>query len=438
MKKILLTFLTLFITSFGVSIFAQGKYGADSAECIKYLSYYKEYFKQKNYNDAIPNWRKAFKYCPPTANQTMLVDGTSLYRKLIAKNFNNVTYRKALIDSLMMLHDVRMQNYPKYAVTVLNNKGLDMANYIKDDYQTLYDGYNAIIAANQEKTKSNIFLFDMNAAIQLFKDNKLEAEEVIATYQNLIALLDKANPAEAEQNAKVKSDIEGLFISSRVASCDNLIALFTPRFNAEPENLELVTNIVKMMGSTENCTNNQLYLDAVNAMHKLNPSYTSAYYLYKLYSSRDNFVEGVKYLEEAIAYEESDANTDADYNIELATYCLTKGASSKAFEAAKKAIGLNPALSGKAYYLMGTIWGTTSCGGDEVARRAPYWVAVDYLTKAKNADPSLAEDCNKLINQYSAYFPQTAEAFMYNLMDGQSYTISCNGMRAVTTVRTQK
>ena len=39
------------------SVFAQGKYGADSANCIKYLSFYKDYFKQKSYNEALPNWR---------------------------------------------------------------------------------------------------------------------------------------------------------------------------------------------------------------------------------------------------------------------------------------------------------------------------------------------------------------------------------------------
>ena len=88
--------------------------------------------------------------------------------------------------------------------------------------------------------------------------------------------------------------------------------------------------------------------------------------------------------------------------------------------------------------LIGTIWGSMVCSGNEIERRAPYWVAVDYMTKAKNADPSLASDAANLIRQYSAYYPQTAEAFMYDLTDGQSYTVSCGGMRAVTTVRTQK
>ena len=60
------------------------------------------------------------------------------------------------------------------------------------------------------------------------------------------------------------------------------------------------------------------------------------------------------------------------------------------------------------------------------------------MNKAKQADPSLAEDCNRMIGQYSVYFPQTAEAFMYDLNNGDSYTVSCGGMRATTTVRTQK
>ena len=103
-----------------------------------------------------------------------------------------------------------------------------------------------------------------------------------------------------------------------------------------------------------------------------------------------------------------------------------------------KAVELSDAFDGKAYLLMGTVWGSVPCSGNEIEMRAKYWVAVDYMTKAKNADPALAEDANNYIRQYSNYYPQTAEAFMYDVTDGQSYTVSCGGMRATTTVRTQK
>ena len=232
--------------------------------------------------------------------------------------------------------------------------------------------------------------------------------------------------------------MESLFITSKVASCDNLIALFTPRYEANQDDIDLVSNIVKMMSSTENCTDNDLYLKAATSMHKLQPSSQSAYFLFRLNSSRGNVAEASAFMEEALSSEELDQTTAAAYNYEYATFCVKNNMQGKGYAAAQKAIELDESYAGKAYFLMGTIWGSTSCSGDEISRRAPYWVACDYMQKAKNADPSLADECNRMIGQYSVYFPQTAEAFMYDLTNGQSYTVSCGGMRAVTTVRTQK
>lgn len=440
MKKIVLLVLSIILTSSG-SLFAQGKYGKDSAECIKYLSYYKEYYKQKAYDDALPNWRKAYSICPATANQTMLIDGTSLMRRLINKNARNPIYRAALIDTLMAIHDARAQAWPKNAVTTLNNKGQDLANYVKDNPARLHEEFAAIIEANKGDTKASLFLFDLQSAIKLYESGKLGAEDVISCYQRDLSYLDEAKPksnVEAEQIQKVRTDLESLFIGSKVASCEDLIALFEPRFNTAPEDITLVKNIVKMLSITEDCQDNDLYLRAATNMYNLEPSYNSAYFLYKLNSSKGNYEQAVKYLEEAIAYDESDAATDAQYNYELAAYSFKNARFAKANAAARAALELDPSMAGRCYFLIGQIWGTVSCGGDEIQTRAHFWVAVDNLRKAAAADASLAEEANRLIAQFSRYFPQTAEAFMYNFTDGQAYTVNCSGMTATTTVRTQK
>ena len=440
MKKLSLVIAAVAVL-LGTNSFAQGKYGADSAECIKYLSYYKEYFKQKNYDESLPSWRKAYKICPPTASQNLLIDGTTLLRRLVTKNAKNPEYKAALLDSLLTIHDVRAQYYPKYAVTSLNNKAVDVSNYLKDDSQRAYDIYTSVIEANGKNTKPTVYIFAFNSALELYNAGKMDAASLISLYQDYMDLIDGTNPAkesDKEQLASVKADLESLFISSKVASCDDLIALFTPRYEANPTDNALVSNIVKIMSITEDCTDNDLYLKAVTSMHKNNPSYTSAYFLYRVNSSHGLKDEAVKYLEEAIAYPDCSEAQKGEYNYELATYCFKNGMSAKAFAAAQLAATQNSEYTGKAYFLIANIWGSTVCGGDEVARRAPYWVAVDYLQKAKNADPSLAEEANKLISSYASYYPQTAEAFMYDVTDGQSYTVSCGGMRATTTVRTQK
>jgi tetratricopeptide (TPR) repeat protein len=341
----------------------------------------------------------------------------------------------------MTLYDIRAQYYPKYAVTALNNKGLDASNLIKDDPDKLYSIYQEVIAANKEQTRPGLVLLNMDATIKRFQDGKLTTDDVLKTYESSLSLLDSApikTDSDAEQRNNARADLENLFITSKVASCQDLLSLFTPRFEANPNDMDLVNNIVKMLAITEDCTDNDLFLKAVTAMYNNNPSASAAYYLYRLNASRNNIDEALKYIEEAIAYETSDAATDANYSFEAAAFCFKNGRLAKAYNYANNAVSLDAGMAGKAYFLMGQIWGATSCGGDEIEKRAHYWVAVDFLNKAKAADASLTEDANRAIGSYSIYFPETAEAFMYNVTDGQAYRVVCNGMSASTTVRTRK
>ena len=442
MKRFILMISVAVLALAGSStLSAQGKFGPDSAECIKYLSYYTEYYKQKNYDSAIPNWRQAYKLCPPSSRYTMLSNGTTLVKRLIQQNSKNPIYREALIDTLMTIYDQRVEFWPKYATSSLNNKALDIYNFMKKEPVKMYEGLTEVISINKEKTTPNVFLFQVNTAIDLYKDGLMDAEVVINAYETATQYLAEATPKNDTEKATIEKtvgDIENLFISSQVASCDNLIALFTPRYEADPNNLDLSKNIVKMMLVTEGCTDNDLFLNAVTTMYNLEPSHNSAYNLYKLYSSRADFDNAVKYMEEAIASEGSDAEQDASYNFELAAFCYKNGKNAKAIECANNAVELSDTFDGKAYMLIGTIWGGLVCPGNDIETRAKYWVAVDYMNKAKNADPTLAEDANNHIKQYSSYYPQTAEAFMYDVTDGQAYTVSCAGLRANTTVRTQK
>ncbi len=444
MKRIVLLISVAAIALFaGSTVSAQGKFGPDSAECIKYLSYYTEYYKQKNYDAALPNWRKAYNICPPTARYSMLSDGTTLLRRVIQENQNNAVYRMKLVDSLMTIYDQRVNYWPKYAVSSLNNKALDMYNYLKNDPERLYAGLNDVVNQTQEKTRANIFLFQLNTAIDLYNEGSMsvDPEKIINIYEDAVKYLNMMTPkndVEARSIAKTIEDVESLFIASKVASCENLIKLFGPRFEADPQNVDLAKNIVKMMGITEGCTDNDLFLDAIYLMHQNEPSHTSAYYLYKLYSGRGDVDNAVRFLEDAITDAGSDAITDGGYNYELAAYCYKNGRNAKSIDAAQKAIELDPSLAGKAYMLIGTIWGGIVCQGNDIEQRAKYWVAVDYMNKAKNADESLTDAANEHIRQYAAYYPQTAEAFMYDVTDGQTYVVSCGGMRATTTVRTQK
>ena len=413
-------------------------HGQDSADCVLYLSYYEEYFKQKNYDSALPNWRKAYSVCPPTASENMFIRGTTLMTRLYNQT-KDAAARKAIVDTILILQDQRMATYPKKRNTILNNKGQHIINYRSDDAEYTYKALNEIVDELGPQANGPLQVNLLQSAITLYRENKLTADDVIAAYDKVSANIENAsakNDAEKEDNLKVKATIESVFADSKVASCENLIAIFGPRFEADPTNLALVSNIVKLMNSAEDCASNDLYLKAVTAMYKLDPSYRSAYGLYRLNAARDNVADAAKYLEEAIASAESDEATDAQYNYEMAAFCYKNGMRGKAIEAARKAVDMDYGYAGKAYLILGNLWASATCG-ETVDKWARYWAAADYYQKARNADPSIADEAAASLGSVSRYYPEASEAFMYDLTKGQSYTVSCGGMTATTTVRVQ-
>lgn len=434
MKKLT---VILFAMVLAIPSFAQGKFGADSAECIKYLSYYSEYMKQNNIAEAAPFWRSAMSLCPPTANQNLLINGAKILRSELNQNRRNPQRYQELVDSLLMVHDMRAETYPKYYATTLNNKAIDIINFCKADKKGSFEKLGAIISDIKEECSPVVYVNYIQLASDLYKTGSINAEAVMNAYTLLAETMDKNTKPDI---ASAQKTVEQVFMDCGVASCENLIDLYTPRYQATPEDKGLLSSMIKMLATSE-CMDSDLFLNAVEGLNKLDPSKESSYWLYKLYSSRGKNNEAADALSAAIGMiDPADPASRAElgeYNLELATFYFKKcGKAASAVNLAKKVPEFNPSLTGKAYLLIGTIWGAQRCGGNEVGSRAHFWVAVDYLVKAKNADPSLAEDADRLAGQYRSYFPKKVDAFMYDVIDGSSYSVSCNGMSDVTTVRT--
>ncbi len=442
MKKMMLAIAAVLAMFAGFSAFAQQKNrfgdGDDSTNCKLYLDYYQNYYKQNNLDAAMPNWRKALQYCPPTASQNMVgAHGSKLVTRQISKSYKDKAAVKGLVDTLLLLQDLKVQYYPKLKTSSLNAKGQYIIKYRSKEKEYLNKELLAIMNELGPKTHNQILFNVLESSIDLFKIGVQDAEQVLDVYEEVIGCIEGApakDSAAVAENAKTKSDLETIFAQSNVASCDDIVRIFTPKLDADPENLGLAGNVVKLMNATDGCFTNDLYLRAVTTLHNNAPSAKTAYGLYKLNSINDDSEKAIAYLEEAISLSETDAQA-AEYNYELAVYCLQNGAKAKAYAAAGKAASLGNGYTGKAYMIMGNIWKGTSCGGNEITARAHYWAAADFYRMAANADASLAEEANRQAGSCSAYYPAAADAFMYGISNGQSYTVSCGGISKSTTVR---
>ncbi|MBP5505373.1 MAG: hypothetical protein J6X89_04655 [Bacteroidales bacterium] len=438
MKKVL---TVLFAAMLAFPALAQGKFGADSAECVKYLSYYTEYLKQKNEDAAIGPWREAYSRCPVTASYNMLKDGQKLMRGAYKKTKDSKV-RQGYVDTIMKIYDQRVEFYPKDIVNTMNNKAIDMNQYgwKKKEPKEAYALYKEIFEATGSKALDLVYVKLMELSTNLFSESELGAEQVMADYTAITEAINASLAAKDDQKMrKAQKDVETMFMNCGIASCDNLLELLTPRYEANPDDEETLRAVVKMLSSAD-CLDSDLYLKAVEALYAKDPSSSTAYLLYKLYARKDDSAGAVKFLNEAINTSDgSDVAQLASYYMELGTYNYKKaGNNAAAVAAAKKAAELSADYKGRAYLLIGTIWGTTRCGGNEIQSKANFWVAYDYVTRAKAADASLTSEANALAAQYQAYFPGQADAFMYDLTNGQSYTVSCGSLTETTTVRTAK
>ena len=448
MKRIVvfLSIAVLMTASFSAS--AQGKYGRDSAECVKYLGFYKQYMKQGNLKEAAPQWRNAISVCPPTASQNMILDGLKILRFEIGNNKKNPVRVNELVDTLKILHQMRIDNYPKYKAQAYSALSLDMINFMGDSNpEEVYGTLETAIELAKGNIQPVVPVKYMELASKLYQDGKIDATKVMDCYEkvseNLKEVLAAAKDDKEKDEAKsAQATVDNLFSASGVASCENLVKIYSPKYDASPDDKGLLATMVSAL-SSQNCVEEELFRKAVESLHKQEATYNSAYFLFKLYSGAGDTEKARAFIQEAIDYVESDAATDAMYYFELSQYMFKNGKNGDAFKAAKSSAALaeqasNQELLGKVYLLMAQMWGSIKCGGNEVEARAPYWVAVDYLIKAKAANSELTEEANKLIGSYSSYFPAQSDAFMYDVIDGNPYTVDCNGMRETTRVRTQK
>ncbi|MDD3033625.1 MAG: hypothetical protein PHT25_03415 [Bacteroidales bacterium] len=441
MKKARILFVIAFVLLSSSLGYSQGKYGKDSVACITNLQFYQDAYKARNYEEAATYWRQALKLCPPKASENMFIRGAEIMSNLIDKTTDPIL-RASRIDTLLSLYDIRKTNFPRSITSATTYKFYKIAAYLGDNDQKVMDAFNETIKVCGEYTDGDVLVTGMSKVYEMYTKKTATGDDVLKMYSLVTPIIENHIKNCIEQDDQdnalaAKQKIDYIFANSGVASCENIVTLFGPKFKETPTDKELVGRIVKLLSDAQ-CYSEDLYIQAVEELYKLDPSYKSATALSKLYVIRNDFPTAIKYLQEAIASPESSEVEDGSFLMDISTYYAKMDQFGKAAEAAREAMQKNPAMAGQAYMIIGSAWGLAKCGGNEIESRAHFWVAVDYFIKAKNADPTLAQDADKYIRQFSQYFPLQEEAFMYDITDGSSYSVSCAGMSATTTVRTRK
>jgi tetratricopeptide (TPR) repeat protein len=416
----------------------------DTSVCMQDLSIFAEYVKVKNYSSAFEPWMRVRENCPDI-NAAVYNYGERILKDYI-KNGTPEEVERSKKD-LIKLYDEWVQYFPKnknknVVGDIISSKAQALLDYDLADLKVVYATFDEAFNKDAASFTNPKFLYnyfktlydrykagDSEVSMEILFNKYEEVSEkfdfeTIELAKKLDVILKKEEAGTAltskEQRRKriynVNSKAIGTFLSNldaiiaKEATCENLIPLYKRNFDEFKSDAIWLKRAASRMDSKE-CSDDPFFVTLVEALHTLDPSADSAYYLGLLNDKSGNADEALRYYEESIALE-TDNYRKAKILLKIANKFKVAGRKSSARNYANKALSYQPSL-GRAYLLIANMYADSAnnCGDTQFNKRAVYWLAADLARKAGNVDNSLSKIARRTAESYTGRAPSKTDIF---------------------------
>jgi len=406
--------------------------GDDSTRCLRNTSLYSTYYENKDFNMAVQFWRDVLKECPGSSKNTY-IKGEVMYKEFFRKTGN-----KAYIDTVLMILDQRTRYFNEAHSNSLR-KAFALYEFGGSDTTYARQSYNLIRKVLEvspqslDHTYSSLY---MAVAARCYALRLTDVRGVIDAYAGAMNIIDDQlvrKPGDARY-LEAKKNIDLVFRSSGVATCENIEELFTAGVEKNPSDTAMLKKVITML-TESGCQGSELFYKAATRLYDTEPSAASAAQLAEMNVARKKYSEAEKYYTEAIDLETNNV-IKSGLLTKLATIELTSDKKQAARDFAKAAYSLDQA-NGNALYIIAEAYAGARVG-EAFENQTVYWVVVDYLVRAKNTDPSLKSQADERIAIYSRLYPTKEEAFFRSLVnEGAAYNVG-GWVNESTTIRFRK
>ena len=399
-------------------------HGEDSIRCVRNLSLYREFSRNRDYDMAYPYWQITFAECPK-ASKNIYLDGVKIFKYKLDKN-ENADRKKDLLDTLMLIYDKRIQYYGEKG-NVRGRQGVDLLKYGRDELENVKEAYNYLkesIELRKLKTSNPVLVSFVSTTIILYQNNLLQASNTIEDYMMASSIIDEKLVSKPGSSLdELKLAVDDNFVQNGPSECDTLIAYFEKELSSKQDNIGFLRMLTSLLRNRD-CTNSDLFYNSSKNLHTLSPTSESALNIAILAFSSKKYQEAVDYYQQALNLE-TEEDKKADYYFGLAACYSELNNKTKARNYAYKSNEIRPAW-GEPFILIGQMYATSKDECNSISLpNAIYWIAVDMFIKAKKIDPLVQEKANKLILSYSPHFPDKEKAFFENVTEGDEYLIGC-------------
>ena len=413
-------------------------------ECIVNVSLFNESVKNKQYQDAYEPWWEVYNNCP-NANKAIYTAGS----KIIDYMYEHATdpaEKDRLRHLAVDMCDKRIKYFgddPRYPKAyILGQKGVEYCKYFDDDETkaVAYPWLKESVQGMKEKSQVSVLTRLAEVSYAMYKSNPNQyGEQFLADYSIVSDYLSQISKDPTNKNASVaaqqKDYVDNLFAISGAAECSKLDEIYAPVVNENLNNLDELLKFVRLYKSV-NCTESEVYFTAAAAAHKLQPSEESAVGCARMCMKKEDWRGAINYYQEALRIDESDEDDgyedNADYLFNIAYIYLDKIKNyPEARSYCRRSLELLPG-QGRCYILIGSCYAAAKpystndypAAKAAILNKTVFWAAVDQFAKAKQVDPSVSGDADKLISMYSKYFPTKEEMFdLPNELGGSTFIV---------------
>lgn len=457
MRKIVFVLIVLFFSNIQ---FSQSK-----EECFANLSIFAEYAKVKNYKAAYQPWLELKKQCPDL-NSAIYVLGERMLKSFIKSS--NDTAKLQFQKDLVNLYDEWLQYFPKSkrgvseVGKILAIKAQTMLDYKLASDSEIVQIYDDAFKKDPKSFKSPKGLYNyFKLYFKMYKsdDQDVSLEEVFDKYEELTEKFEYEMGAyTAKLDLILKKEENSTPLSSREirnkkvyevnmvacntylnnlnaiiakeSTCENLIPLYRKNFDSFKSDSVWLNRAASRMDSKD-CSDDPLFVELVEALHELNPSANSAYYLGLLNDKKGDSKLAIEYYNESIDLE-TDNLKKAKTLYKIALKFKKSGQFSKSRTYANKALKYQPSM-GKAYLLIGNLYASSAnnCGTSQFEKRSIYWLALKEAKKAASVDASVRKLANKTAASYEGRAPSKTDIFS-EAMGGKKISFNCWIGKSVT------
>ena len=241
---------------------SQPNFGSDSVQiknCRQNLSLYSEYLKQENWNDAARFWSKTQSFCPKY-KPNLYENGLYIYKKIAKIKAKEKSPEKQLyVDSVYAVFDMWEENFGTCYKIHKKKASFIMSLDAQKNFSLAYSLYEGVFVNAPEITSYSDIKYFTYAIKYMFKTGKIDCNKFLELYELLSGVCDSNivndNKADKYKNVQVFLDNE----VGPCASCDKLEEIFSAKYNANPEDMNLISKIFGML-SNKKCTESTLYL----------------------------------------------------------------------------------------------------------------------------------------------------------------------------------